>query len=108
MPSWTRDGDTWDERAYVDRVERASTDELIRILSLPTRREEEALVSYLGAERYARMHEAALRGNLRRATEPPKANVVVLHGIMGAELTSTDRRGANEAVWVRPLRLLAG
>ena len=105
------DGQTsseWDERAFIDHFEAASTDELARILSLPTRREEDALVAYLGADRYARMHERALRRNLRRATEEPKANVVVLHGIMGAELTATDRTGANTAVWVRPLRLLAG
>ena len=85
----------WDERAFIDHFEAASTDELARILSLPTRREEDALVAYLGADRYARMHERALRRNLRRATEEPKANVVVLHGIMGAELTATDRTGAN-------------
>jgi len=65
-------------------------------------------VAYLGPDRYARMHERALRRNLRRATEEPDANVVVLHGIMGAELTATDRKGGNSAVWVRPLRLLAG
>jgi hypothetical protein len=105
------DGQTlpeWDERAFIAHFEAAGTDELARILSLPSRREEEAQVAYLGADSYARMHERALRRNLRRATEEPKANVVVLHGIMGAELTATDRTGANSAVWVRPLRLLAG
>jgi pimeloyl-ACP methyl ester carboxylesterase len=98
----------WDERAFIARFEAADTDELARILSRPTRQEEAALVTYLGEDRYQRMHARALRRNLRRATEEPDGNVIVLHGIMGAELTATDRSGAAAAVWVRPLRLLAG
>jgi pimeloyl-ACP methyl ester carboxylesterase len=107
-PGSGRTPEGWDERAFITRFEAAGIDELARILSRPTRREEEALVTYLGEDRYQRMHVRALRRNLRRATDEPKGNVVVLHGIMGAELTATDRSGAGTAIWVRPLRLLAG
>jgi hypothetical protein len=95
-----------DERAFIEMVEAADPDELGQLLSRPTRREEEVLVTYFGEDRYHRMHERALRLNLRRATQPPIGNVVVLHGMMGAALTGTDRRGRNALLWVQAGRLL--
>jgi pimeloyl-ACP methyl ester carboxylesterase len=97
-----------DEREFVATVEAADPEELARLLSRPTVRQEEVLVAHFGEERYARMHERALRRNLRRAAEPPLGNVVVLHGIMGASLTSVDRGGKASLIWVQALKLLGG
>jgi hypothetical protein len=95
-----------EERAFIEMVEAADPDELAEMLSRPTREEEEILVTYFGEDRYHRMHECALRRNLRGAAQPPIGNVVVLHGIMGAALTGTDRRGRNALLWVQAARLL--
>jgi pimeloyl-ACP methyl ester carboxylesterase len=95
-----------EERAFIEMVEAADPDELAELLSRPTRGEEEILVTYFGEDRYHRMHECALRRNLRRAAQPLIGNVVVLHGIMGAALTGTDRRGRNTLLWVQAARLL--
>jgi pimeloyl-ACP methyl ester carboxylesterase len=97
-----------DEREFVATVEAADPEELARLLSRPTVRQEEVLAAHFGEERYARMHERALRRNLRRAAEPPLGNVVVLHGIMGASLTAVDRRGKGSLIWVQALKLLGG
>jgi pimeloyl-ACP methyl ester carboxylesterase len=97
-----------DEREFVATVEAADPEELARLLSRPTVRQEEVLAAHFGEERYSRMHERALRRNLRRAAEPPLGNVVVLHGIMGAALTSVDRRGKGSLIWVQALKLLGG
>ena len=95
-----------EERAFIEMVEAADPDELAELLSRPTRREEEILVTYFGEDRYHRMHERALRRNLRRTAQEPIGNVVVLHGIMGGALTGTDRRGRNSLLWVQAGRLL--
>jgi CHAT domain len=100
--------DPMDEREFVAQVEAADPEELARLLSRPTVHQEEVLVAHFGEERYARMHERALRRNLRRAAEPPLGNVVVLHGIMGSGLTAVDRRGKSSLVWVQALKLLGG
>ena len=97
-----------DEREFVAEVEAAEPEELARLLSRPTVNQEQVLVAHFGEERYARMHERALRRNLRRAAEPPRGNVVVLHGIMGSSLTAVDPRGKGSLVWVQALKLLGG
>jgi hypothetical protein len=50
-----------DERDYVATVEAADPDELARLISSPTAREEEVLVAHFGQQRYERMHEHALQ-----------------------------------------------
>jgi pimeloyl-ACP methyl ester carboxylesterase len=97
-----------EERAVVEAFEGADADGFLRLLSRPNRREEAALVSYLGEDRYRRMHERALRRNLARTRQKPLGNVVVLHGILGAELIAAHAREPGDAVWLRPLRLLTG
>ena len=97
-----------DEREFVAEVEAAEPEELARLLSRPTVHQEQVLVAHFGEERYARMHERALRRNLRRAAAPPLGNVVVLHGIMGSSLTAVDPRGKGSLVWVQALKLLGG
>lgn len=98
----------FDERAYIARVESAGTDELASMLARPAVDEERALRAYLGDERYQRMHGLALRRGVRRAVRESKGNVVVIPGIMGSELTTTDRGGDLDRIWVHLFRLMAG
>ena len=97
-----------DERAYVARLESADAGELAGMLSRPSVEEEKTLRVYLGDTRYERMHALALRRNVRRAMNRPRGNVVVIPGIMGSELTTVDRRGDLDHVWVQIPRLVAG
>jgi len=97
-----------DERAYVARLESADAGELAGMLSRPSVEEEKTLRVYLGDARYERMHALALRRNVRRAMYRPRGNVVVIPGIMGSELTTVDRRGDLDHVWVQIPRLIAG
>ena len=96
-----------DERALIERVEAAGPDDLTAILTRPTAREERALRAHLGDERYQRLHAMALRRSVRGRSTTPRGNVVVLHGIMGSDLTVT-RAGAQEHIWLRALRIIAG
>jgi len=97
-----------DERAFIQQLERADIAQFARMISRPSIEEEEILVSYLGEERYARLHERSLQRNLKRAEETPLGNVVVLHGIMGAEISEVDRGQPRAAIWPDALRLVGG
>ncbi len=96
----------FDERSYISRLESAEPEELLKMLRRPTADEEAALRTYLGDNRYRRMHDLALR-QTRAAAGEPKGNVVVIHGIMGGELT-VYRHGKAKKIWVKALRLAAG
>lgn len=104
----------FDEKAFIAQVESADTEELANLLRHPTREQEEALRAHLGSERYQRMHSMALRRNVARSLarsrggDPERGNVVVIHGIMGAELTATDRNGSGDQIWVKALRIVRG
>ncbi len=94
------------EREFIARVEAANTQELIQILSRPSPEEDRVLRVHLGAERYERLRQLALRSGGKRGG-PKKGNVVVLHGIMGGELTVYDK-GKPQAIWLHFLRLVMG
>jgi pimeloyl-ACP methyl ester carboxylesterase len=102
------------EKAFIAQVEAADTEELANLLRHPTKEQEEALRAHLGPERYQRMHSMALRRNVTRSLarsrgrETEKGNVVAIHGIMGGELTATDRKGSGDQIWVKALRILSG
>jgi hypothetical protein len=104
----------FNEKAFIAQVEQANTKELAELLRQPTREQEEALRNHLGAERYQRMHSMALKRNVAhsrarsRGQSPEKGNVVVIHGIMGGELTATDRKGSGDQVWAKALRIMNG
>ena len=72
------------ERAFLAQLESANTEELSQLLRRPTAEEERVLEIYFGRERLQRLRGLALRSQ-QRAT--PRGNVVVLHGIMGGEMT---------------------
>jgi pimeloyl-ACP methyl ester carboxylesterase len=104
----------FNEKAFISQVEAANTETLAQLLRYPTREEEEALRAHLGDERYQRMHGMALRLNITRGIadargfDPERGNVVVIHGIMGGELTAINREGGGEQIWVKALKIMSG
>lgn len=96
-----------DERAFIRRVEDSDTDEFAQILARPNLEEERALRAHFGEERYKRLHARALRRSVRGAARASRGNVVVIHGIMGGELTAY-RGGDSEHIWARVFSLIHG
>src|SRR5918992_2118801 len=100
----------FDERAFIARVESAGPEELASILTQPTLDEEKALRAHLGDLRYQRMHSMALKRNISRSMgREKKGNVIVIHGIMGAELTvGSSGGGSGDLAWVNAFRIMRG
>jgi hypothetical protein len=98
----------FNERGFIARVESANADELASILARPSVQQERALRAYLGEQRYRRMHNLALNLPATRGTRQRQGRVIVIHGIMGGELTAVDRAGGKDQIWVRALRILSG
>ncbi len=101
------------EQEYLARVEAAQPDELRRLLATATPDEQRLLRVYLGDERYRRMRALALRQRATRGRTERRGNVVVLHGIMGAELSRSQGHvpggdGAIRQIWVKLMRLAFG
>jgi pimeloyl-ACP methyl ester carboxylesterase len=93
------------ERAFLAQLESANADELAQILRRPTADEERLLEIYFGAERLRRLRSLAL-GVTRRALA--KGNVVVLHGIMGGELTVFPTSQNSQFIWLNFPRIVIG
>jgi pimeloyl-ACP methyl ester carboxylesterase len=93
------------ERAFLAQLESANTDELTQILRRPTAEEERVLEIYFGRDRLQRLRGLALRTQ-QRAT--PRGNVVVLHGIMGGEMTVYPERESAQYIWLSYPRLAIG
>ncbi len=53
---------TFNERAFITKVEQSGPEELAKILVNPSVDEEKALRTHLGEERYQRMHSMASTG----------------------------------------------
>jgi pimeloyl-ACP methyl ester carboxylesterase len=94
-----------DERAFLAQLESANTDELSQILRRPSADEERLLEIYFGTERLQRLRSLAL-GARRRAVA--KGNVVVLHGIMGGELTVFPTNQNSQFIWLNFPRVAIG
>ncbi len=90
----------------IRRFETAPLPDLLKVIHRPTPEEAAALKVWLGTERYESLRAAALRP--RSGTRGAKRrNVVVLHGIMGSELTV--RNGKDEdKIWLNVWRILNG
>jgi pimeloyl-ACP methyl ester carboxylesterase len=98
-----------DEQQYIHRLNAAEPSELAMMLLRPTPEEELVLRTHLGDERYERMHEMALRAATTRAATARKGNVVVIHGIMGGELSSRDIVSATvDKIWLNYVQLFLG
>ncbi len=50
----------FDQREFIERVERSNTAEFARLLASPTYEEEEALRAHFGEDCYQRLHASAL------------------------------------------------
>jgi pimeloyl-ACP methyl ester carboxylesterase len=101
----------FNEREFIAQIETADADDLAKLLEHPTSEQERALRAHLGDERYQRMHGLALkRSNIRSMTRnPDRPNVVVIHGIMGAELSvSAVNGGSGDLMWVSYWRIMRG
>ncbi len=101
------------DQDYLHRLEAAQPDELRRLLATATPDEQRLLRDFLGDERYREMRALALRQGALRGRADRLGNVVVLHGIMGAELSRTQGHvpggsGALRHIWVKLMRLALG
>jgi len=97
-----------EERALIARLEGAGPEELAEIIARPSARDEKVLRAHLGDETFERMHGLAIRTRIARAVPKSRGNIVVIHGIMGGELTSIDRSGDADQIWLNLPRLLMG
>jgi hypothetical protein len=97
----------FDEPAFIARVESANTDEFSDLLKQPTKLQERALRAYFGDGRYQRLHSKALRSFAGRGQEPD-GNVIVLHGMMGSELSLDSRATEAVEIWARITQIMAG
>ena len=86
----------------VERFERADLDELPRLFNRLSVAEEGALRAYLGDARFERIARLTRPASVSRgpAGGASLGNVIVIHGIMGAELSATDTSGAVQKIWV--------
>jgi len=93
------------EREFIRKIESLDAADFARALREAGAGEQRALRAYLGAEACERMFGRASRMRTRAAT---RGNVVVLHGIMGGELTEYETDAEPRGVWLRLFRILRG
>jgi pimeloyl-ACP methyl ester carboxylesterase len=92
------------ERAFLQKISASTPEELIEAISHADTKEERLLRIYLGSEQY----DAIRRMSRQMQRSGGKlGNVVVLHGIMGGELTLFSDQ-SQDLIWVQALRLLLG
>jgi pimeloyl-ACP methyl ester carboxylesterase len=96
------------ERELIHHVEAADPRRLAEILARPSPDEERVLRTYWGDARFERMCELVLQSSLSRADRPTRGNVVVLHGIMGGELTYYETDAHPDPIWLKVFRLIMG
>lgn len=94
------------DREILARLEAASPGELSGLLRRPSDDETRVYRTYFGAERYQALRRKSLstRSTSRAAK---RGNVVILHGIMGGELTVREQ-GWDKSVWMNVFRLAFG
>lgn len=94
------------DREILARLEAASPAELDRLLRRPSAEEARVHRLYFGEARYdaLRRRTLATRGATRAAK---RGNVVILHGIMGGELTLREQ-GSDKGIWLHVPRLVFG
>jgi len=95
------------EQEFLHRLEAADALQLAEIISSATAEQEQLLRVYLGDERFRRMRDRVAGANLTRGRRSVSGNVVVIHGIMGAELSSYKQKSA-DLVWVSIPRIVTG
>jgi pimeloyl-ACP methyl ester carboxylesterase len=95
------------EQELIHRLEAADALELARLIASATAEEERVLRLHLGDERFRRMREQVVLNGLTSRKRAARGNVVVLHGIMGAELSSYQP-GDEDLLWLNFLRIIRG
>jgi hypothetical protein len=98
------------ERDLIARLDAVNTEELIDLLLTATEEEERVLRSYLGQQRYQRMRGMAMKRRMAprgtQLTTKRKGNVVVIHGILGSELSVINPKNAMDLLWLSYWRML--
>ena len=95
------------EREIIERLERANPEEFAELLRTAGPQEEKVYRLYLGDARFERMRDAAeITGRVRGAVAT-QGNVVVVHGIMGGELSVIEPKD-RDRVWVNLFRIATG
>jgi hypothetical protein len=89
----------------ITRVEAAGPQELAEMLVRPSPEEERVLRTHLGEAQFERMRTLVLQSSLTRAGRTTQGNVVVLHGIMGGELTYYETDAHPDPIWLKIFRL---
>jgi hypothetical protein len=93
------------ERALIQKLEDAEPDELAAMMQSVSGEEERVLRKYLGDDVFNSMRELAPVAT--RAAK--RGNVVVLHGIMGSDLSWAERAGTRAThIWLNIWRLIRG
>jgi pimeloyl-ACP methyl ester carboxylesterase len=96
------------ERDYLRRLSQATPDELADEILHADEIQARVLRIALGSDQFDRIRATATRTMVRGAALSQKrGNVVVLHGIMGGELTKYGP-GAPSLIWMQVLRLIGG
>lgn len=96
------------ERSFIARVASADVRTLSQLLRQPTREEERILRIYFGDKHYQRLHGLALQASDVRGEVKLLGNVVVLHGMLGGELTWFPPGGAGRDIWMNLWRIVRG
>ncbi|HEX5283887.1 MAG TPA: hypothetical protein VFW30_07200, partial [Bryocella sp.] len=92
------------QRAYLRKLQRASTIELAQMLLTRDISEQNFLRLYFGTERYARIRDHAATARRRfELDEPALGTVVVLPGILGSELVE-----GNQTIWLDVWSIICG
>ena len=94
------------EREILARLEAANAVEFCKLLSRPTTDETRIYRTYFGSDRYEALRRKALGGS-RTKRAPKRGNLVILHGIMGGELTVFDK-GKSRHIWLNIIQMLFG
>jgi pimeloyl-ACP methyl ester carboxylesterase len=69
---------------------------------------EKAFREYFGDEEYGYLQKLAAHARTARSRGAVTGNVVLLPGIMGSNLTTVDRHGDEDLVWINLFRLAGG
>jgi pimeloyl-ACP methyl ester carboxylesterase len=84
-----------------------SVDELAALVAEATPEQERGLREQLGDDGFRRARTLVVQGGSRGRAEP-RGNVVVLHGIMGAELSTVALDGTQSKVWLNAPAIVGG
>jgi len=102
-----------DEKKHRE-IAQMSWKELASNLQIPERgktrvtSKDEALREYFGEEEYTYLQKLATRAKATRSRGPAVGNIVLVPGIMGSSLLTTDKKGDEDLIWINLFRLIPG